>query len=189
MKYFNFGMVKEEVEKEYKRLSKIWHPDMKGGSTKVMQDINREHDLISRDFSNNYKDTKKEEYSWHNDTKRDNAGKTYYKKNDGYYDFDFDFSDFEQFINKEKKAQKSTKYFELFSYITKEVMMKILKSISKYSVDLKIFIKTKRTFSSGETTLIFKLVGEMYKIDDFTTLLEKLLYENGSCVLEEIYKF
>jgi len=45
MEYFENIIDLESLKKEYKRLCKIHHPDL-GGSTKVMQDINRQYNEI-----------------------------------------------------------------------------------------------------------------------------------------------
>ena len=42
----------EELKKEYKKLAMVYHPD-KGGSTALMQELNREYQLMKEQLVNN----------------------------------------------------------------------------------------------------------------------------------------
>lgn len=63
MKYFTNVQTLEELKKQYKKLAKQYHPDLNGGATtEIMQEINKEYDLLFERVKNKHVNADGETY-------------------------------------------------------------------------------------------------------------------------------
>lgn len=68
--YFDSCTTLDELKKEYRRLVMLHHPD-RGGDTRIMQEINSEHDRVFKRLqkvNNQYAEEKREGYHYNRET-------------------------------------------------------------------------------------------------------------------------
>jgi len=192
-------MTEQDAKSRYKSLALKHHPDRPNGSTKIMQEINKEWDMLQVLFKEDKKHTKTAEdfgfkskydgshgytkYDW-NFYRNDNAnGSQYNTKNKKRNEW----GEWEEVYNKKKKT--TTKYYNHTSFITLETMKEIIKDVKENTYDddydnLQIFISKK--YYTIQSTIIIKIIGDEKLIKDFIELLSYYISNNNSSNINEM---